>query len=126
MLFMDLCPKSCLTWRMSLVLWYSMVAFVPKGVKCYLVHSGVLSFAAILLRWRAKFLLIVSVLLLKTLSEAESFGIELSILASLFDIFRFLGFPPLSTITLTVLFTRSMSVHFSWRASPYLTPVSLS
>jgi hypothetical protein len=25
-----------------------------------------------------------------------------------------------------VLFTRSMSVHFSWRASPYLTPVSLS
>jgi hypothetical protein len=99
---------------------------VPKGVKCYLVHSGVFSFAAILLRWRAKFLLIVSVLLLKTLSEAESFGIELSILASLFDIFRFLGFPPLSAITLTVLFTRSMSVHFSWCASPHLTPVSLS
>jgi hypothetical protein len=25
-----------------------------------------------------------------------------------------------------VLFTRSMSVHFSWCASPHLTPVSLS
>ena len=52
---MFLCPSTVLTWMMSLVLWYSIVALKCRNVCRWIALSlGLLSFTAVLLRRASK------------------------------------------------------------------------
>jgi len=83
-LSMLLCPKTVLTWIMSLVLWYSVVPFQCRKVWKWICFSlGLLSFLAVVLRCDSKVFLIPYLLVWKTfslifvrlLNMAESLGL---------------------------------------------------
>jgi len=56
----------------------------------------------------------------------ESFGKAFNMAISLLEILRIRGLLPFSGVTLTVAFSKSISVHLSLLASPLLIPVSFS
>ena len=58
--------------------------------------------------------------------SAFSFGRLFSMAISCVDILSWRGSLPFSGVMLTVLFSKSKSVHSSMKASPHLIPVSLS
>ena len=53
----------------------------------------------------------------------ESFGKAFNMAISLLEILRIRGLLPFSGVTLTVAFSKSISVHLSLLASPLLIPV---
>ena len=70
----DRCPRICLTCRMSLVRWYSIVAFQCLKVWKWIWSSlGFFSLFAIFLRWREKFL-IQQLYVVKNSLNGESLG----------------------------------------------------
>jgi hypothetical protein len=110
---------------MSLVLAYSMVAFQCLRVwKWILSIRSFFSLLATFFRWILK-------VLEKCLCEHSnglglSCGRLFSIMMSRIVILSWRGSLPFSGVILTVLFSKSKSVHWSMKASPQRMPVSLS
>ena len=122
---MVLCPSMVFTCIMSLVLWYSVVAFQCLNVwKCICLSLGLFSFTAVLLRSASYVVLSPCLSVWKTLpfmwgrlfSIAMSFGLIGNILLLL----------PFSAVMYIVFRSWSMCVHCSFSISPILAPVSLS
>ena len=123
MFMMFLCPSICMTWRMSLVLWYSMVAFQCLKVwKWIWSNLGFWSFRLklALCFWNRR--LWVLTCLQNILSEF--FFNAISRLSSLFESLKIRGLPPFSGVIRTVPASRSRSVHLRLFASPDLAAVS--
>ena len=101
-LSMSLCPKMVFTWIMSLVLWYSIVAFQCRKVwKWIFLSLGLLSLRAVLLRSASKVDLSPCVLVWNTLSLI--FGRLFSMAISLVLIGRILLLLNFSAVTYIVL-----------------------
>lgn len=111
---------------MSLVLWYSIVAFQWRKVwNEILTNRGFLVFSAIFLLWIVKFVLMQWTQPLNTLSlfygKVLSMAISVSEILTIRELLCFSG-----SLIDTVLFSKSRSFHLSLNASPLLIPVSLS
>jgi len=121
---MLLWPRSCFTYRMSFVLWYSMVAFQWRRVwKVMQFMRGFCSLLAILFRCLRK--LLPRCLRDPANTSCDVLGNALSIAINSAEIFRTLGSLPFSGVTDMVLVSKLKSIHSSCQASPLLTPVSL-
>ena len=121
----DLCPSICMTWIMSLVLWYSVVAFQCRNVwKVIFFSLGLFSLVAILLRSPSYVLLIPCFLVWNTSSLVLSWLFNMA--TNFLLIGRILGLLCFSGFMLIVCLCRSKSVHCVWSISPIRAPVSLS
>ena len=126
MLTTVLCPNILLTYSMSFVLWYSVVAFQCLKVwNVILVSLSLHNFIdAFFLAWQY------SVLRLSVsgvnIVPCGFLGIWFIMLTSLSLIFIILGLLPLAGVMFIVLWLVSRSCHFSIVASLILMPVSFS
>jgi len=122
---MLLCPSMVFTWIMSLVLWYSVVAFQCLNVwKCICLSLGFWSFAAVLLRSFSKHVLMLCLGVWNTLSLI--LGRLFSMASSLMLAGNMRLLLPFSAVMYTALRSWSTCVHFKNSVSPILAPVSLS
>lgn len=122
---MLLCPSMVFTWIMSLVLWYSVVAFQCLNVwKCICLSLGLFSLVAVLLRSPSKVTLKLCLLGWNTLSLI--LGMLFSIAISLLLIGSILLLLPFSAVMYIVFLSESMFTHLVFAISPILAPVSLS
>lgn len=125
-LLMLLCPNICLTCMMSLVLWYSVVAFQCLNVwNVMCISLGLLSFSAIHFLWLSKlsrnpFLCGVNMLLPCIFGSMLSMPISLSLICSI------RGLLPFSGVMLSILCGVSRSFHVRRHSSPIRMAVSLS
>ena len=123
---MFLWPNSLFTCRISLVLWYSIVAFQWRSVWNDISKIlGLLSLWAILFLWIWKLhRWLANRPLPKILSDSleRAFSIPTSLVLTLIT----LGFPCFSGSTVTVCRSASRSTYLKDQASPDLTPVSFS
>ena len=114
-----------MTCRMSFVLAYSIVAFQCLSVwKWIFSRRSFFSLLAILVLWSLK--VREKCRLEHSNGLAFSCGRLFSIMISRMDILSWRGSLPFSGVMLTVLFSKSKSVHWSMKASPHRMPVSLS
>jgi hypothetical protein len=124
---MFLWPRNCITYKMSLVLAYSIVAFQCRNVWKVIVFSrGLPSFWAMrflcvrkfcpTLYWR-RFLKMYSPVFVSWFSFVISAAVTLKILGSL---------PFSGWFNIITLHSKSISVHFKLNASPTLNAVSFS
>jgi len=122
-----LCPSVCMTCRMSLVLWYSIVAFQWRNVWKWICGSlGFWSFLVRVALCLAKSLLWVLRCLLNIRLEGLLAFSDRSCESSLVESLKIRGLLPFSGVMRIVPVSRSKSVHVSACASPALAPVSLS
>ena len=114
-----------MTCRIFLVLWNSIVAFQCLKVwKVILRMRSFLSLFATFALWSRKYL--EKCRLLQANVSSFFLGRLFSIEISCGLILSCLGSLPFSGVMLTVLFSKSKSVHLSMKASPQRMPVSLS
>ena len=120
-----LCPKTYLTWMMSLVLWYSTVPLKCLNVwKDICFSLSLLSFFAVSFLWFVNVVLRLSMSWLNMCSvlRVSLFSISINLLL----IGRILGLLPFSGVTFNVFCCVFRFIHFSIVASPIRIPVSLS
>jgi len=124
-LVMSLCPNICFTWIMSLVLWYSIVAFQCLNVwKDICLILGLFSLFAV--RIFSLSILVLTLLVLHGNTKSVVFVNWFSIPISFVLIGSILGLLPFSGLLMcTVFLSVSMSIHCVFNASPILAPVSL-
>ena len=124
-LLMFLCPKTCFTCIMSLVLWYSIVPFqcrkVWKDIFCIL---GFCSFWAVALRCVSYDVL--SPLMVCANMVCLLCGSWFIMLSSLSDMRSSRGLLFFDGVMFSVFCSVDRSIHFSFVASDILAPVSLS
>ena len=115
-----------MTWRTSLVLWYSIVAFQWRSVWNVICCSlGLPNLWAKRLRCRV-YVLRRWLSLLDPNKVEWSLGSRFIMLMRRLPSLKIRGLLCFSGVTLIVELTRSRSVHLSWCASPARIPVSLS
>src|SRR5664280_3415444 len=115
-----------MTWRMSLVLWYSIVAFQCLSVwKVIPLSLGFLLVDTAIFLLRANSLAVVFILV-PPKTYFDIFGRSAKRSMSLWEILSILGLLCFSGVILTVLVSLSICVHSSCHASPHLAPVSFS
>lgn len=115
-----------MTWSMSFVRWYSMVAFQWRSVwKVILFRRGFLLLSAAIFLLRSKRRIVVF-RLVPPKTYFEVFGKSSRRSFRRWEILSILGLLCFSGVIRTVLRSVSMSVHSSCHASPHLAPVSFS
>jgi len=123
--WMFLCPRKFFTWMMSLVSWYSIVAFqclnVWKDMLCIL---GFCSFWAVAFRWWSNEVLSPFICCANMVSLLC--GSSFIMLSSLSDMCRSRGLLFLDGVMLSVLCSGDRSIHLSFTASDIRMAVSLS